>query len=524
MQKYLCNHRGSGLLVAVAMLGLIAIMGVAVTNIVSTDSSESVNDLQLSQALQVGNGGIQYALDKISNGQDPTVTDKALGMGTFSVTTDPSVGTVTVSSVVGNAKKVQTVNTNFAANCVYLDVTPASVTGPYLQNMELVKTCNTSAVMTNMVLTWNWGTCAQGLDCAEDVDDDDASENDDASASDDDDDGHGKKVTICHIPPGNPSNAHTISVGASALDAHLAHGDTEGECTTTTSDSTTVTTTQVVCEGFDSEIAICGVNDGNAHVTVVKFDENYLAQNLTATSGATIDTADHTLTTNRAYVFDGFMFDQDVPEETWYNLTVNFADGSSLTKSFLLGKASAEEEEEIISVNNGYEVSGGTVTVTPDKNVELKVIGAAITCGAGGKEIDVMVSLGINNAFTSLFDNKDVDGGEVYSTTTSASDVNYVVRGTASLKSCNKFSKTYDSTNTTQVKTLINGEQAPALAGFGGQQSVTSFLAPYLDSTGKVVLASNQVIMLFELGTSGSGSASSGADFQDLVVLFSITQ
>jgi len=38
------------------------------------------------------------------------------------------------------------------------------------------------------------------------------------------------KVTICHIPPGNPDNAHTIEVGAAALGAHLAHGDTLGEC------------------------------------------------------------------------------------------------------------------------------------------------------------------------------------------------------------------------------------------------------------------------------------------------------
>ncbi|HNB50581.1 MAG TPA: DUF5666 domain-containing protein [Anaerolineales bacterium] len=39
------------------------------------------------------------------------------------------------------------------------------------------------------------------------------------------------KVTICHIPPGNPGNAHTITVGASAVDAHLAHGDHLGPCT-----------------------------------------------------------------------------------------------------------------------------------------------------------------------------------------------------------------------------------------------------------------------------------------------------
>jgi hypothetical protein len=38
------------------------------------------------------------------------------------------------------------------------------------------------------------------------------------------------QVTICHIPPGNPSRRNTITVGASAWPAHQAHGDTEGAC------------------------------------------------------------------------------------------------------------------------------------------------------------------------------------------------------------------------------------------------------------------------------------------------------
>jgi len=38
------------------------------------------------------------------------------------------------------------------------------------------------------------------------------------------------KVDVCHIPPGNPSNAHTISVSPSAVPAHLNHGDTLGAC------------------------------------------------------------------------------------------------------------------------------------------------------------------------------------------------------------------------------------------------------------------------------------------------------
>jgi len=40
----------------------------------------------------------------------------------------------------------------------------------------------------------------------------------------------GGKVTICHIPPGNPANRKTLEVGASAVPAHMGHGDTMGPC------------------------------------------------------------------------------------------------------------------------------------------------------------------------------------------------------------------------------------------------------------------------------------------------------
>ena len=39
-----------------------------------------------------------------------------------------------------------------------------------------------------------------------------------------------KKTTVCHIPPGNPANEHTICVGNAAVKAHLAHGDNLGSC------------------------------------------------------------------------------------------------------------------------------------------------------------------------------------------------------------------------------------------------------------------------------------------------------
>ena len=38
------------------------------------------------------------------------------------------------------------------------------------------------------------------------------------------------KVTLCHIPPGNPANVRTITVGCAARDKHLVHGDSCGPC------------------------------------------------------------------------------------------------------------------------------------------------------------------------------------------------------------------------------------------------------------------------------------------------------
>ena len=41
-----------------------------------------------------------------------------------------------------------------------------------------------------------------------------------------------KKCTICHVPPGNPPNAHTLTIGCSAVDAHMRNhpGDCLGPC------------------------------------------------------------------------------------------------------------------------------------------------------------------------------------------------------------------------------------------------------------------------------------------------------
>lgn len=58
-----------------------------------------------------------------------------------------------------------------------------------------------------------------------------------------------KKVTICHVPKGNPANAHTVTVAKAAAKAHIGRhgGDYYGECKTG-SDTTSTVAVDVTCE------------------------------------------------------------------------------------------------------------------------------------------------------------------------------------------------------------------------------------------------------------------------------------
>jgi len=39
-----------------------------------------------------------------------------------------------------------------------------------------------------------------------------------------------KKMEICHFPPDDPTNFHTITISEKAWPAHMAHGDAAGAC------------------------------------------------------------------------------------------------------------------------------------------------------------------------------------------------------------------------------------------------------------------------------------------------------
>src|SRR3712207_2319110 len=104
--------------------------------------------------------------------------------------------------------------------------------------MGLKKALTTSSILVATLWVGLVGGCGTGL--PEDGNGDPSLQGDHLSAgasrgggsttADEGDTTDDGRVTVCHIPPGNPANAHTIRVGPPAVKAHLKHGDTLGAC------------------------------------------------------------------------------------------------------------------------------------------------------------------------------------------------------------------------------------------------------------------------------------------------------
>ncbi|AKB73413.1 hypothetical protein MSLAZ_0152 [Methanosarcina lacustris Z-7289] len=75
------------------------------------------------------------------------------------------------------------------------------------------------------------------------------------------------------------------------------------------------------------------------------------------------------------------------------------------------------------------------------------------------------------------------------------------------------------TSNSPNLKVLKNGADVPKIPGSEAQPPVEEFIKDYAKN-GKIVLGENEAIFLFELGV--TNLSSSGADFQDLVVLLKV--
>lgn len=150
------NSKGSATLFAVATVILMGILGSAVVQTTSLGYISNVNEVKGIQASSLQIAGLEDSKYKLDRGLDPTIEGKRVGLGTYSITTDPEAGTVTVTSQVGNARKEASFTAQFAKDCVAFDTSAVVKDGNELLHLKLVKTCNRQALLDQMTVNWDW--------------------------------------------------------------------------------------------------------------------------------------------------------------------------------------------------------------------------------------------------------------------------------------------------------------------------------------------------------------------------------
>jgi hypothetical protein len=187
-----------------------------------------------------------------------------------------------------------------------------------------------------------------------------------------------------------------------------------------------------------------------------------------------------------------------------------------------------------------FAISGGCIVPEEETSAEVKVLGADISSG-GSYSIPVTLSITAgSDTFTPWGDiDEPIDGnvndGEnprSHTLENCAAGASISVRATSWLKKKSSYSGksknhwyeylSIDShSGDDNVMVLRDGDSVPDIDPFMDQADIGAFVKDYVED-GKVKLESNQAIFLFELGT--TSLSSSAADFQDLVVLVTLSE
>lgn len=93
-----------------------------------------------------------------------------------------------------------------------------------------------------------------------------------------DDGGENDCTVICHVPPGNPDNEHTICISPNAVDAHINHGDYLGECNA--GSGTSISTLVNAKSAYTIDSDSCDFDIANMAVVTGHYDDiqNVLAK------------------------------------------------------------------------------------------------------------------------------------------------------------------------------------------------------------------------------------------------------
>lgn len=179
-----------------------------------------------------------------------------------------------------------------------------------------------------------------------------------------------------------------------------------------------------------------------------------------------------------------------------------------------------------------FSITNGAVVPQQTVNASMTVVGTAIQSGSTLLPVTTMANVG-NNVYAPFGLFTDPTRGNVRLSTLPrtvdlqsnvAAGTPIYVHGASWINSRGDWARhltAVSSPATQQVRVLRNGDAVPDIRPFANQTSVAAFLSPYVNAaTRRITLRDDQVIFLFELGTTDMRAAA--ADFQDLVVLVNL--
>lgn len=165
-----------------------------------------------------------------------------------------------------------------------------------------------------------------------------------------------------------------------------------------------------------------------------------------------------------------------------------------------------------------FQIIDKTVIVQDPAKVKFEVLGGEITCGAGGEDMLVTTNLYLN-------ENDEPESWD----TNQALTMDNIPEGTtinvesiADAPFCDNYRMSVESKDSDSPQLLVLKDDDPIppnMTPFDNQSTIEDFLKNYIED-GKIKLANNQVIYLFELGTTNANSPA--FDLQDNVVLATI--
>lgn len=247
---------------------------------------------------------------------------------------------------------------------------------------------------------------------------------------------------------------------------------------------------------------------------------------------------------NALYVFDGSLDNATGTRSVDYTAEMTYDFVHETGKNWYIDVGTNAEawvyvDDRLVIDGGGlggvsFTITNGQVIPSETCDASITVVGAAIQSGNTPCPVTTRVKVGDKTlepfgAFTShtaanVNDNKNPRTASLG--TGLAPGTKISVTGQSFTPSGSKFNSyiTVDSSSgSAAVKVLRNGDPVPDIKPFEKQDSVKTFLSPYMDlKSGRMTLQANQVIYLFELGTTSLNSAA--ADFQDLVALVTLTR